>query len=541
MPAAALLLSLCSCGSFEDILGLAGEESGGTYSRGETVSEPDDESSAEIPFTDGGLFTTEAVSGGVAVTGYTGTESVVKIPQTIGGSTVVSVAEGGVSDVVTGDGEVTVTDVIVPDTVTSIARGAFSGCKRIQRLSVPFAGGSEGEHTYIGYVFGAGSPEQNINFLPESLEELTVGGSTVHERAFLGCERLKSITFTEAVTVESSAFDGCSGLRTLVLPQSARNLGADLFKGCSSLTELTLPYLGNGADKLFLGALFGAEDYTQNLDFVPSSLRTVTVPCPEALPEGAFYECKNITEVNLLGGPETVGEKCFYRCRRLKEINITDDGYKGIESLGAYAFGYCAAIGEIRLAPDVKPIPDGAFYACSSLRTLYVGEEENTLPASHTSIGKEAFAYCENLTSLVLPQGISEIGSKLFYGCSYLAEISVPASVRSIGEDAFMGCSSLSLFTVETSGGNGLRDIGSGAFSYCTSLTSVVLPDCVRSVGDRAFAFSGVADVAIKGADVTLGSGVFDGCGDFTVDVDRSSKTYDNLVKAGLGSGNFKR
>lgn len=542
--AALLALALCACGNIKQLIGIDEEEddTSALASRDDALSASEDETSVEVPDTAAEFFETSPVPGGVAVSGYTGTESVVKIPRSLGGGTVVAVSEGAFKDSDGGDGvaAVSVTEVIVPSTVTEMARGAFSGCKRLASLTVPFAGGSADGHAYIGYLFGAGSPDGNINALPDSLEKLTVGGATVHEKAFFGCERVKSLVFTEAVTVENNAFEDCSGLKTLVLPDSVKSIGSDVFKDCSSLETLRLPYFGNGSDKLFFGAVFGASDYTENLKYVPSSLRTVSVPCPESLPEGAFYECRSITELELRGNLKTVGEKAFYRCRRLRSINVGYDGYKGISSVAGYSFGYCASLTEIRLSENVAPLPEGAFYACSSLRTIRVGDAENTLPESHTDIGVSAFAYCENLPFFTLPGRLSEIKEKLFYGCTHLEEITVPASVKSIGDKAFMGCSSLGAVTVQTEGLNGASSVGEGAFSYCASLKSLTLPGCVAEIGDNAFAFSGIEELSLEGANVRIGADVFAGCDDFLVDVDPSSETYRNLVGAGLGNSHFK-
>ena len=78
----------------------------------------------------------------------------------------------------------------------------------------------------------------------------------------------------------------------------------------------------------------------------------------------------------------------------------------------------------------------------------------NDLPVM--SIGNYAFQYCDNLTSITIPDSVTSIGDRAFYGCTSLASITIPDSVT---------------------------DIGCDAFQYCSSLTSVIIPDSVTYIG----------------------------------------------------------
>ena len=66
-----------------------------------------------------------------------------------------------------------------------------------------------------------------------------------------------------------------------------------------------------------------------------------------------------------------------------------------------------------------------------------------------TSIGKEAFAFCDPLTSITIPDSIKSIGWKAFLDCESLKKICIPNSVTSIGRHAFDGCDSLLSFTYQ--------------------------------------------------------------------------------------------
>ena len=114
-------------------------------------------------------------------------------------------------------------------------------------------------------------------------------------------------------------------------------------------------------------------------------------------------------------------------------------------------------------------------YVPSSLREVVI--------IGGNSIGEGAFANCDSLTSIVIPDSVTSIDSSAFSGCSSLASITIPDSVTSIGERAFFWCSRLTSITIP----EGVTSIGEVAFLDCSSLTSITIPDSVTSIGRFAF------------------------------------------------------
>ena len=78
-----------------------------------------------------------------------------------------------------------------------------------------------------------------------------------------------------------------------------------------------------------------------------------------------------------------------------------------------------------------------------------------------TSVGYCAFARCNGLTDVVIPDGVTNIGHYAFYECSGLTNVTIPDGVTSIGDWAFRGCSGLTSVTIPDS----VTSIGEGAFS----------------------------------------------------------------------------
>lgn len=539
LTALALLLvtvTLCgtSCGSIGGMFDfLEGDDNTSGNISYDSGNSQDDNESTEIPDTAAELFESSAFGDGLMITGYVGTDTVVKIPAQIDGKAVLAIGDKAIKDTKAEDGsDVSITSVIIPSSVTQIAFSALSSCKKLENLTVPFVGGRADDHTYIGYVFGSYSAAGNKSFIPDSLKTVKAGGVVIADEAFAGCENIESIYLESVSSVGKSAFKGCSALKNLYIPDTVTFIGESAFNGCVSLTDISLPYLGNGSDKLFLGAVFGAEDYTKNQSCVPDTLRNVTIGALTDIPEGAFYECNNIRSITVKGNVNSVGKDAFYRCRKLKELEIGM-----VNSLSPYAFGYCAALGEVKLAADITDIPEGAFYGCSALRTVSFGEDANLMPSTVKSLGKGAFAYCESLTAMELSSSITSIEEQAFYGCSYLLSVKLHDGITSVGDDAFKGCGNLKALDI----GSGVTSIGKGAFSYCSSLKSVNLPANVSAFGEYAFAYcSYLEEVSITCDNAAVGEGAFAACGKVVISVTGGSATYEALIASGLGNSNLK-
>ena len=99
-----------------------------------------------------------------------------------------------------------------------------------------------------------------------------------------------------------------------------------------------------------------------------------------------------------------------------------------------------------------------------------------------TSIGRRAFADCQWLTTINIPNSVTSIGERAFIWCFALDSITIPDSVKSIGWKAFSGCS-LTSITIP----NSVTNIGKEAFLDCESLEEIIVGNSVTSVEERAF------------------------------------------------------
>ena len=146
-----------------------------------------------------------------------------------------------------------------------------------------------------------------------------------------------------------------------------------------------------------------------------------------------------------------------------------------VTSIGFEAFIYCDSLTSVTIPNSVTSIGDFAFFGCVNLTSVTIGNNV-------TSIGECAFSYC-SLTSIDIPNSVTSIGYWAFYYCDSLTSVTIPNSVTSIREETFSRCSSLTSVTIP----NSVTSIGHEAFSHCSSLTSVTIPNSVTSIGGGVF------------------------------------------------------
>lgn len=216
------------------------------------------------------------------------------------------------------------------------------------------------------------------------------------------------------ISIGEATFSGCSGLTSIVIPDSVITIGYDAFGGCSRLTEIRIPFIGqskNGSQNAYFGYIFGGSGTAYYKEYVPVSLKKVTITGGASIAEHAFEGCEGLTSVEIPNSVISIGDYAFWECSGLTSVTIGN----GVTSIGDYAFDGCEGLTSIEIPNSVTSIGNCAFYECSGLGNVYFRTESKL-----SSIGNSAFKDCSGLTYVTLPNSVTSIGAYVFNGCSSL-------------------------------------------------------------------------------------------------------------------------
>ena len=232
------------------------------------------------------------------------------------------------------------------------------------------------------------------------------------------------------------AFDSCTSLTSVTIPNSVTNIGYEAFAGCGSLTNIEVDENnanyssldGNLYDKAKTELIRYANGKTATSFTIPNSVTSIG--------EWAFSNCSNLTSVAIGGNVTSIGEWAFSNCSNLTSVAIGGN----VTSIGEWAFSNCSNLTSVTIGDSVTNINFHAFDSCSNLTSVTIG-------SSVTSIGDYAFSNCSNLTSVTIGDSVTSIGEATFYYCYSLTSVIIPDSVTSIGEATFYHCDSLTSIT----------------------------------------------------------------------------------------------
>ncbi len=321
----------------------------------------------------------------------------------------------------------------------------------------------------------------------------------------------------EVTSIANNAFNGCSKITSVKIPNYLSNIGYNAFYGCTSLAEFKIG--GNTNFMVVDGVLFSSDGKTL-IAYPNAKGGSYTVPSTvTTIGKTAFGGCTNLRSITIPDSVSHIEDGAFNGCTNLRSITIPDS----VSHIGKKAFEGCESLKTIRLPSSVTSMENAfensgftsvtfdesisvityrAFYGWDKLTTI-------SLPGTIVSIGKEAFYGCKNLESATLPDSIRIIDEKAFGECSSLRSISIPPSVSSIGSNAFSGCTELKSATLPDS----VSDIGSGAFENCAKLESIIIPDSISNIKEKTFSkCEELKKVEIGNNVSSISANAFEGC-----------------------------
>ena len=176
---------------------------------------------------------------------------------------------------------------------------------------------------------------------------------------------------------------------------------------------------------------------------------------------GAFRFKNNIQSAVI--NSKYIYEEAFYGCTGLETLIIGNESNSGI-IIYDHAFTYCTGLKTVNLGKSVRSLRVGAFGFCMSLEDLMLSEGLKT-------IGSEAFGFCVSLTTIDFPSTLETIGNSAFGADSSLVSVTFPAGLKEIGDMAFALCYSLHSIDIPRT----VTKIGNSAFGGCYNLSAITV------------------------------------------------------------------
>ncbi len=494
------------------------------------------------------------------------------------------------------------TALIIPNGVAEISSGAFRDCTALAHMELPgsvkhvTAGLFSGCESLKSVVLGDGIESiASGAFSSCGLESVSIPASvkTVYQTAFQECWALKTAEIA-AEEVGVAAFLDCGALASVTFEKTVKKLGKNIFGGCSSLTDVAFfgakPELAANTfnevtatvsypeEKTITWTDAARQDYGGELTWQqrhdPELVSAVEPTCTAA-GNPAYWRClvcgkcfsdaDGETEISrptlpalahswgegqIITAPTTAAEGirrvACTRCNAARTEPIAklpsgvlltegtcgegltwrldDNGVLTVSGTGKMADFPAAApwaanredITSVVLAEGVETIGQRAFADCAALTAV-------EMPGSLTSIGREAFFSCAVLTSLRIPKHVEKIGDEAFYGCTALTGIWVDAENAAFCSDA---CGVLyskdksALLHAPISAALGdyaipesVTELAPYAFECRTGLTGVRIPEGVAEIGELAFYGCTALKTAVLPSSLTyVGESAFNGC-----------------------------
>ncbi len=446
-----------------------------------------------------------------------------------------------------------VTEIVIPDTLTSIETATFCGCRGLTSVIIPNSVTSIGNSAFQS-CFNLTSIE-----IPNSV-------TLIGEQAF-AISVLKSIVIPNTVkSIENGTFSGCSFLTSIDIPNSITSIGSSAFSYCSSLTSIQIP---NSVTSIRSDAFMGCTALT-SIE-IPNSVTTIDY--------GTFRDCSSLISIEIPSSVTTIWPFAFFGCSGLLSLSIMNpkcevlyikSGFKELESLKNAVLPLSAIVSNnsdsffieglnklesLTVLPFDNPVSelptlnvdkiiapenfktdnenvcyypsnsvierDGSVYNRDKTTLLQCANRENIeIQASTRNIADNAVEKCSAITAVKfadsnLPISIGESLKDLTLSDIYigrdltskgaeainsnLKNISFGALVESIPANAFNGCEEVTSISLPA----GIKSIGENAFANCPNLTSIEsLAETAPTLAENSFAglYATVAPVIPEGS-----------------------------------------
>ena len=348
-------------------------------------------------------------NGTISLDSYLGLDSVVEVPATIGETAVTQINEcafaceidhfysPNVSAAVRVARE-NIKEIIVPNGIISIGKGAFKACRKLETVS-----------------------------LPETV-------ATIGESCFEWCGQLKNIQIPDKITtIKERTFYECSSLKNIHIPEKCRKIAQEAFAYCRGLEEISVPE--------------SVEEIDRSAFFKCKKLNKVNLNENVVLGTEAFAGCDNLADAE---GFVSVNNILFTYTQKNSDITIPHN----IKRISKGAFGKAVFVKSLYIPANIEVIEEISWYGCSSLICGFPELEEISVDVGNSTYTSTDNCLIENESNTLIlgcknskiPKGIPKISRGAFAACLTLKEVFIPESVIEIETGAFTKTDMLTIY-----------------------------------------------------------------------------------------------
>lgn len=371
------------------------------------------------------------------------------------------------------------TDIILPNTLTSIGQYAFYNYKKLTSITIPKTLLDVG---YYAFSSCSGLSKTNYEGTIDQWCSISFNNASSNpvinsHNLYINDTLVEHITINNTDSIKNHVLQGCTSLQTLTMSDVVTTIGKESFANCINLNNVTFsPNITNIGDNAFYNTpLLSGEVSLESIQtigvyaFNGSGITKCTFGNNISIISGyAFLNCASLSEVYMGDNVTTVDNYAFANCSNLSTIRISP----AIQTLGLSCFKSCTNLNNVDLQ-NVSSLGNECFRECSALTSI-------SIPSSLTVIPTRCFQ-SSGLSEVILSEGLIEIQDYAFYETN-LTSIQLPQSLRTIGKSAFAKTDITSITIPD-----GVPKLPESVFSQCTKLQTITIPKSVTSFGGDVF------------------------------------------------------
>lgn len=285
----------------------------------------------------GNIYYEEKEDGTIEITGCTSSATSINIPSTIVGKTVTSIGNNAFYSCKN------LVNITIPDSITSIGNNAFEYCASLKSVLIP------GSVKSIGNAaFNRCESLMNIEVIKNNSNYFSQDGVLFDKNKTkliqypIGNKRIAYDIPNGVKSFGDCAFDSCSTLKNITIPDSVTSIGWGVFSGSTSLTNIDVSE-NNLNYSSYEGVLFN-KNKTELIKYPIGNERTsYNIPAGVINFGDVFSDCKNLVNITIPNSVTNIGVGAFWQCANLASITITNS----VTSIGNYAFYDCKNLKDI--------------------------------------------------------------------------------------------------------------------------------------------------------------------------------------------------